>query len=125
VDLTKYKPFSPLKITNRAGASEQAIGLGLRGKDTIIWLRSKDFTVDAFIIARGAHQNSMTYVPPLVEGQFVTLNDMTDGMYTTDWYDPQTATWFQKAETVTVRNTLTIPIPSFRTDLAAKIVRNP
>lgn len=125
VDLTQYKPFSPRRIANSGGVSGQVIGLGLRGKDTIIWLRSKDYTVDASITARGAQKNSMIYVPPLVEGQFLTLNDTANGMYTTYWYDPQTATWLQKAEIAAVSNSLTIPIPAFRTDLAVKIVRNP
>ncbi len=124
VDLTQYKPFSPLQITNPGGVSEQATGLGLRGKDIIIWLRNTNYTVDASIAARGVQQNWM-YIPPLVAGQFLTLNDMSDGKYTTYWYDPQTATWLQKAEISAVSNTLTIPIPAFSSDLAAKIVRNP
>lgn len=125
VDLTQYQPFSPLPITNSGGASGQAISLGLRGKDTIIWLRSSAYTVDGSIAARGAQQNSKTYVPPIVEGQFLTLNDMADGRYTVYWYDPQTAKWMEKAEVSAMRNTLTIPIPAYRSDLAAKIVRNP
>jgi hypothetical protein len=102
-----------------------AIGLRLHGKDTIIWLRSKDYTVDGSIAARGKQQNSPVYVPLLVEGQSLTLDDMADGRYTVFWYDPQSAEWLEKAEVSSVRKTLTIPIPAFRSDLAAKIVRNP
>ena len=53
------------------------------------------------------------------------LNEMADGKYTVYWYDPQTANWLPKADVSAVGNVLTIPIPSFRSDLAAKIVRNP
>jgi hypothetical protein len=125
VDLTQYQLFSSQEITDQEGSSGGAIGLGLHGKDTIVWLRSKDYTVDAAIAARGNQQNSSVYVPPLVEGQSLTLDDMADGRYTVFWYDPQSSEWLEKAELSAVRKTLTIPIPAFRSDLAAKIVRNP
>ncbi len=125
VDLTLYRPISSLEITNQEGAAGAAIGLGLRGKDMMIWLRSKDYTVDASIAARGKAQNSSVYMPPLVDAQSLTLNDMPDGRYTVFWYDPQMAEWLPKAEVSAVRNTITISIPAFRSDLAAKIVRNP
>jgi hypothetical protein len=137
VDLTQYRPISSLEITNLEdssgldvfsgldGSSGRAIGLGLRGKDTLIWLRSTDYTVDASIVGRGELQNTLGYKPPLVEAQSLTLDEMPDGKYTVFWYDPQTAEWLPKAEVNALRNTLTILIPAFRTDLAAKIVRNP
>jgi hypothetical protein len=125
VDLTQYEPFSPLQITGQAAITGSATGLGLRGKDTLVWLRSKDYTVDASIAAREAQQNPTNYIPPLMQGLFLTLNDMADGKYTVYWYDPQTADWLPKAEVSTIGKDLTIPIPAFRTDLAAKIVRNP
>ena len=65
------------------------------------------------------------YVPPLLDGQSLTLNEMDDGKYTVYWYDPQTATWLSKADVYAAGNVLTVPIPSFRSDLAAKIVRSP
>jgi hypothetical protein len=119
VDLTQYISFSPLQITQQGAGSGQAIGLGLRGKDTMVWLRSNDYTVDASIAARDAHE------PPLVEGLTLTLEKMADGRYTVYWYDPQTANWLPKADVTAVGNVLTIPIPAFRSDLAAKIIRSP
>ena len=125
VDLTQYKPFSPLQISQQGAVNGQAIGLGLRGKDTMVWLRSNDYTVDASIAARKAQQESSIYVPPLVEGLFLTLNDMADGKYTVYWYDPQIASWLPKEDVSAVGRILTIPIPAFRSDLAAKVVRSP
>jgi hypothetical protein len=125
VDFSQYKPFSPVQISDPGDAAGHAIGLGMRGKDTMIWLRSKDYTVDASIAWQAGRKNSLDYVPPLVEGQILTLNDMADGSYTVFWYDPQTSEWLEKAEVRTVNKTLTISIPAFHCDLAAKIVRNP
>ncbi len=125
VDLTQYQPMSSLKIINQEGDSRGAIGFGLRGNDMLIWLRSTDYTVDASIAARGAHQNFIKYVPPLVDGLTVTLDKITDGNYTIYWYDPQSAEWLPKAQVTAMMNALTITIPTFRSDLAAKIVRNP
>jgi hypothetical protein len=125
VDLTQYQPFSPLEIINPGGLPEQAIGSGLHGKDTIIWLRSNAYTVEESIEKPGEQSSSKNYVPPVVKGHFLSLNDMSDGIYTIYWYDPQSAEWLASEEVSAVRKTLSIPIPAFRTDLAAKIVRNP
>jgi hypothetical protein len=122
VDLTQYQPMSSLKIINQEGASRGAIGLGLRGKDMLIWLRSTDYTVDASIAARGAQPNSIKYVPPLVDGLTVSLDKITDGNYTIYWYDPQSAEWLPKAQVTATRNALTITIPTFRSDLARKLL---
>ncbi len=125
VDLTQYRPFSPLQISQQGVAPGQATGMGLRGKDVLIWLRSNDYTVDASIAARDAQHNPPAYLPPLLDGLSLTLNEMDTGRYTVYWYDPQTANWLPKAEVFAMENELTIPIPPFRSDLAAKIVRSP
>ena len=55
----------------------------------------------------------------------LTLRNVDDGTYTVRWYDPQTGTW-QEEEFATARGgRLSIPIPSFRRDLAALIIPNP
>ena len=125
VDLTQYRPISSLEIASYTGASGQAIGLGLRGKDTLVWVRSKDYTVDASIAVQEKQQNTLAYEPPLVEAQTLIIDDIPDGRYTVFWYDPQTAGWLPKTEVIAVRNSIAIPIPSFRGDIAAKIVRTP
>ena len=124
-DLTKYRPFSPLQISGADGNPGKVDGLGLKGGVTLIWIRSDGYTVQASMDAGNGKANSSAYIPPLVEGLQLTLNKMTNGEYTVSWYDPQTATWLSNF-TVTARNhSLEIPIPAFRDDLAAKIVRNP
>jgi len=60
-----------------------------------------------------------------VEDLFLTLNEMDNGEYTVSWYDPQTAKWLDMVTVTTQNNNLTIPIPPFRYDLAAKIIQNP
>ncbi len=125
VDLTKYQPFSPLQISGREGGSDLADGLGLRGENTLIWLRSDGYTVQESIAAREGKPISSTYIPPQVEGLRLILNDMADGAYTVSWYDPQMARWLGDFTVTSQNNMLTIQIPAFRYDLAAKIVQNP
>jgi hypothetical protein len=61
----------------------------------------------------------------VVEGLYLKLNETGDGEYTVNWYDPQTARWLDTAVVTAQNNTLSIPIPPFRDDLAAKIIRDP
>jgi hypothetical protein len=124
VDLTRYQPFSPLDITGPGGAPGEAVGLGLRGDDILIWLRSDAYTVQAAVAAwEGAGSPSgFSYSPPLVKGQAITLQDMRDGVYTINWFDPQSAAWLEAAEVTAQGGRLSIPIPDFRRDLAARIV---
>jgi len=124
-DLTQYQPFSPLSITGPGGTSGPAVGLGLRGEDTLVWFRSNSYTVQASTPAQNGNQGSPTYVPPVVEGLYLNLDEMGDGDYTVHWYDPHTAQWLDTAVVTAQNNTLTIPIPPFRDDLAAKITRSP
>lgn len=125
VDLAQYQPFSPLEITTLGGDSSQALGMGLRGEDILIWLRSDAYTVQASEAAQSGNQGSSNYLPPTLEGLYLTLNEMDDGEYTVNWYDPQTARWMDMAIVTAQNQSLTIPIPSFRYDLAAKVIRNP
>jgi len=124
-DLTQYTPFSPLQISGAGGSTDQADGLGLRGKHTLVWFRSDGYTAQASVAAREGKQGYFNYEPPLVEGQYLTLDEMFDGDYTVSWYDPQAIHWLDTAIITSQNHTLTVPIPPFRCDLAAKIVRNP
>jgi Domain of unknown function (DUF5060) len=126
VNLSEYRPFSPLEISGPDSGPGQAAGLGLRGDDVLIWLRSDAYTAQE---ALASWQNSgspsvFTYHPPMVEGQVLTLRDMGEREYTIHWYDPQSGTWTDQVEAVAKGDRLSIPIPAFRRDLAAKIVPN-
>ena len=123
-DLSKYQPFSPLLISDSGDSSSQAVGLGLRSANTLVWLRSNGYTVQASITARNGKPDSFTYVPPILEGLFLTLNGMDEGEYKVSWYDPQTAKWLDQTIATAQNKTLIVPIPPFRYDLAAKIIRN-
>jgi len=124
-DLTQYRPFSPLDISDTNGGSGRVTGLGLRGEAILVWFRSSDFTTQASIAARAGKPDSFIYVPPLVEGQHLTLEGIADGEYMVSWYEPQQAQWLEELSVRTENSTLTIPIPAFRYDLAAKIILNP
>ncbi len=124
-DLTGYHPLSSLQITDLDGTTGQAVGLGLRGKDILVWLRNKDYTADGAIAATKANPNTITYSPPTLEGLYIVLDNVSNGMYAVKWYDPQTAAWLVQGKVTAVGNRLTIPIPPFSTDLAAIIVKNP
>jgi len=125
VDLSGYEPFSPVRITGPNGAEGDAVGLGLSGEDVLVWLRNDAYTVQASeeARARAGSPASFTYNPPSVEGQVLRLHDMADGDYSVLWYDPQTGKWLEPAAATAEGDVLVISIPSFRRDLAAKIVR--
>jgi hypothetical protein len=125
-DLTDYVPVSPLTITDAHGRPAPADGLGLRGERALVWIRSDAYTVDASVAdwTRSGSPRVFVYRPPLVEGLTLTLDDMQDGAYLIAWYDPQAGKWLDTVEAVANQGVLSIPIPAFRRDLAAKVTPN-
>ncbi len=125
VDLTSYTPFSPVEISGLGDGSSQAIGLSLRGEDILVWLRSNAYTIQASVAARNGTPGLGIYVPPIIENLTFALNQMPEGVYKVRWFDPQTAEWLDVQTISTQGDSLSITIPPFRADLAAKISRNP
>lgn len=84
MDLGRYQPFSPLEISGPGGGPGQAAGLGLRGDDILIWLRSEAYTVQASVAAWEQASSSavFSYLPPLAKDQMLTLRDTGEGEYT-------------------------------------------
>lgn len=124
IDLSRYQPSSPLEIRGPGGSSGQAAGLGLHGGDFLVWLRSDAYTVDASIDAwkQAGSPAVHFYHPRLVQGQVLTLRDAGDEKYTVHWFDPQTGNWLETVEATAHEDRLSIPIPDFKCDLAARIV---
>jgi hypothetical protein len=127
LDLSRYQPFSPLEIHGPYGETGQVFGLGLKGDDILVWLRNADYTVQAVEAAWTAagSPSNYTYTPPLVSGQVLTLNDMAAGAYTVRWYDPRSTRWMDPVVVTMQGDRLSILIPDFRRDLAARIVQGP
>jgi hypothetical protein len=121
VDMANYEPFSPLRITTPGGSPGQAYGLGLHGEDTLLWIRSNAYIVQAAEAAWDEGRGSAFYTPPVMEGLNLALDDIADGSYTISWYDPQMARWLGEVEVTAQNGTLAIPVPSFNRDIAAKI----
>jgi hypothetical protein len=126
VDLRQYQPFSPLEVRGPSGGPGQAAGLGLRGDDVLIWLRSDGYTVQAATTAWEAAGSPayFSYLPPMIKGQTLSLYEMKDGEYIVHWFDPQFAVWMSPVAVTAQRGRLSIPIPDFNNDLAARIVPN-
>jgi hypothetical protein len=126
VDLSRYEPFSPLEIRGPGGSPARAVGLGLRGDDLLIWLRTEGYTVQAAEAAwaEAGHPSVSGYIPPSIEGHMLTLPDLDAGEYTARWFDPQSGNWLAPVEVTVQGDRLVIPIPDFRRDLAARIVPN-
>jgi hypothetical protein len=124
VDLSRYQPFSPLEIHGPDSDPAQAAGLGLRGDDILIWLRSEAYTVQASEAAweQADSPAFFNYFPPLITEQVLTLRDIQDGDYIVRWFDPQSAKWLDVIKVSAQEGQLSIPIPEFRRDLAARIV---
>jgi hypothetical protein len=123
VDLSGYQPFAPLEINGSGGEAGQATGLGLRGEDVLIWLRSDAYTVQASEAAweRAGSPSVFIYHSPQVEDQVLTIRNMGDEVYTIHWFDPQAGTWLDSVEVIAKEGILSIDIPNFRQDLAARI----
>ena len=124
-DLTQYQPIARFEISDNHGRNGRVEGMGLRGEDILVWMRSDVYTVQSTSAGRGGSSGTTMYMPPLVEGLSLILDDMDSGEYSVRWFDPQGAEWLD-TQTATVHNhRLVIPIPTFRADLAAKITQNP
>jgi hypothetical protein len=123
-DLTKYEPFSPLRVSDGQGRPATVDGLGLRGDKTLVWMRSDAYTVDASVAAwmSAGSPKSFAYSPPLLEGLVLTLGDVRDGQYLVRWYDPQAGKWLDEHLATADGGRLSILAPAFRRDLAAKVV---
>jgi hypothetical protein len=89
-------------------------------------LRSDAYTVQAYIDAwnRAGSPRVFVYSPPLVEGLTLTLDDARYGDFLVAWYDPQKGTWLETNTIASRDGRLSIPIPAFRRDLAAKVIPN-
>lgn len=95
IDLRHCQPFSSLAIRGPGGGPGQAVGLGPRGEDLLIWLRGHAYTVQAAEADWQAAGSPafFSYTPPLVNDQLLTLRGIQAGEYTVHWFDPQTARW--------------------------------
>jgi hypothetical protein len=98
----------------------------MRSDDILIWLRSAAYPVQATEAAweQAGSPAVFSYLPPLITLQVLTLRDMRDGEYPVRWFDPQSAKWLDPVEATAQGNRLSIPIPDFRRDLAARIIPN-
>jgi hypothetical protein len=121
-NLADYQPFSLLDINTASGSTAEVDGIGLKGEKILVWLRSDAYTTQASIATRAGGEGSLAYQPPLVENLLLRLRNVEDGEYSIQWYDPQRAIWLE-AEVVNAQDsTLSITVPAFRDDLAAKII---
>jgi len=123
VNLSEYQPFSPLEISNPGSVAGEATGLGLRGEDVLVWLRSDAYTVQEAVAAweaLGSHA-FFNYIPPLRQGMILTLKDMAEEIYVIQWYEPQFSRWLEPVEVSVQNGQLSLLIPDFRYDMAARI----
>jgi hypothetical protein len=66
--------------------------------------------------------DSFEFEPPLVKDLMLFLDDVADGGYNVRWFDPQTSKWSNQSAVSAQNGVLSIPMPPFNRDLAAKIV---
>jgi hypothetical protein len=115
---------------NPKGAGAE--GLLLDGADQrLLWVRNNQYTAEAVDEAyntalRNALRNKekleeYIYTPSPVGGLSVHIDSVATGSYEIRWFDPQTGTWGAVEQIEAIEGSLTIPLPSFRQDIAAKI----
>lgn len=131
VDPAAYASTSA-HVSAADGNATQALGLVLWGEDQhLLWVRSNHYTAAA---ATEAHDKAVrealrnreilqdfVYTPPPIEGHSVEINYVEGEKYAVHWFDPQTGQWGAVEEIEAVDGTLTIPLPTFAKDIAAKI----
>ncbi len=96
----------------------------------LLWVRGGEYTAqaasDAYTeVLRGGTLPGAAwrYEPKAVSGQSVTLSGLTDGRYTLQSYDPQTATWTGKETVQVAAGRLTLTLPPLARDLAFKLAK--
>lgn len=129
VDLSGYAPVSGVQVMRPPGEGGNvgAIAMGLRGDDLLVWVRSDAYTVQAAIEARrrAPSPSAFVYAPLPLEGYRLTVPEVADGVYTVRWYDSQRGSWMDPVVSEAEGGQLSIPIPEFRRDLAARISPGP
>lgn len=99
----------------------------------LLWLRSDAYTVPTVQAAydkalRDALKSKRKltdwhYTPPVLTDLQLTLQGLTDGDYTIQWYAPQSGEWVAEAPIRVQAGIAQFTIPAFDTDLAAKVVQ--
>ena len=118
IDLPDYKQLPDVQVNGPNGTIGSAVAMGLQGADTLLWIRSDEYTAQVLL-------DKHSYFPPSLPDQVLTLRQMSPGTYSVRWFDPQLAKWLEPATATTVNRSLIIPVPKFSRDLAARIVKNP
>lgn len=130
-DLAMFSP-AQLNITTENDQSPTAGGLLLEGQDAyLMWIRNEAYTAEAveeayLAAVREALRSKQimgdfVYSPPPVIGHSALINGVEVGSYQVQWFDPQSGTWGEVAEVEAGEGTLTLPLPAFDKDIAAKI----
>ena len=133
LDVAAFSP-APLNIATENDPAPTAEGLLLAGQDFyLMWIRNEAYTAaagdEAYLTAiREALRSKQimgefVYSPPLVIGHSAVINGVEAGSYQIEWFDPQNGTWGDVTEVEAGERTLTIPLPAFDKDIAAKITR--
>lgn len=98
---------------------------------TLLWVRSNQYTaasVDEVYnqAVRNAIRNKETltefvYAPTPLTALSVQLDNMPAGTYAIHWFDPQSGTWGESTEVEATDGSLSISVPTFSHDIAARI----
>jgi hypothetical protein len=114
------------------GGVPNAQGLLLKGTEQqLLWVRNNAYTAEALTAAHEAalrdalrakqKLDSFIYTPAPVLGHRVELAGRDERQHEVQWYDPQAGEWGSVERVTAVDGVLSIPLPSFSRDIAAKI----
>jgi hypothetical protein len=135
IDPAQFTPAHATIVTTDSSPAA-AEGLLLEGKEqTLMWVRSNHYTAQSVTTAydaavRDALRNkrtftAFTYDPPTVSDQQVVIPSVEADGYRVEWFDPQSGEWGKTEEFAVEGGMLTIPLPTFSKDIAARITRLP
>ena len=131
LDPAQFKP-SVATVTSDNGKGSGAEGLLLKGaSQSLLWVRSNQYTAAALDEAyhqaiRQALRNRQTltdfvYEPTPLSNLRVQIEDVPAGTYAIHWFDPQSGMWGKSTEVEATDGSLTLSLPTFSQDIAAKI----
>jgi len=100
---------------------------------TLLWLQSNAYRIPAVQEAYNKaafdalkNKQKLTdwhYTPPMLSDVTVTVNGLTDGEYTVQWYAPATGEWLTEATVQVQDGVAQLSAPAFDTDIAAKLIQ--
>jgi len=115
IDWVRLSRARPCGAAPEVAGAPAVLAYGLSdGRDALLWVIDPRFEYP---------QGATEADPPVVNGAQVTLPGLPDGRYAVTWWDPWQGAAMGTAVVSSTQGGLTLQLPDFRVDLAARVKR--